>query len=86
MRVICIENGPLPNSAGVVHTAPMLVEGTPYEVIKFNESSYELREIATPENYSGFNIKRFIPCSDIDEIHLEKKKKASISKLFSFLK
>lgn len=68
MKVICINNGPLENNAGEIWTAPELAEVTTYTIIRC-VAGYHLKEVEC-KLAGGFDKRRFIPISTIDEMEL----------------
>ena len=72
MRIICINNGVLPNNLGVPYDSPQLIEGDVYTVVFDNGIGYVLAEATPRQGLTCFNRRRFIPTSEIDEPTFER--------------
>lgn len=79
MIVICINNGPMINSIGLIKSAPELIEGNPYTVIYETHNSFRLAETEPGTGYTGYNKRRFVPCSDIDETELIRERQTELA-------
>lgn len=74
-NVICINNGPMANTKGNVISAPELKEGVIYTVIEVTKNyivkrAFILEEVSLDKGWCGYNPKRFIPLSEIDETEM----------------
>lgn len=69
MKVICIDNSPY---GYIGHVAPECLKvGEIYTVLKVvNNDGYLLVEVEHPSPFGYWDQRRFIPCSDIDEMQL----------------
>ncbi len=77
MKVICITNKNIIRKTGSIGSAPKLVEGACYTVIEFTGYGYHLAEVSCDKNY-GYDMKRFVPLSEIDETTFERNYKKEL--------